>query len=84
MRYKWKLERYGIECVVVKDGTVCADSLQEAQDKVSRVLDVYNDSWRESEIQLDERNQLCLDPPVKCWIKEYTLGKPFVLTMWRE
>ena len=82
-RWKWEIKRFGIEALVVSDGVRFANTLKEAQDGIDIDANTFGwGEWQEGEIQLDERNKLCLDPPVPCWTKEKVLGKPCVITMW--
>ena len=81
MKFRWKLKRYGIECVTVGNGVIDADNLQEAQAILDKLFTWG--TWEQGEIQLDDRNKLCLDAPVTCYIKEITIDKPYELVMWR-
>ena len=84
-RWKWKIERYGIELTTPQFGAIYDDTLKEAQDRIDIKSETSDwGEWREGEIQLDMRHKLCLDPPVPCWTKEKVLGKPCVITMWEE
>ena len=84
-RWNWKIERFGIEMTTPNFGVRYADTLKEAQDEIDIDANTFGwGEWQEGEIQLDERNALCLDLPVPCWTKEKVLGKPCVITMWEE
>ena len=87
MRYYWKVDRYGIECVTIDEGSVEADSLVEAKNKVDAEVDTQDwGEWRESTIQLDNGQPTRLSdlkPPTPCFIRETSqFGKPHELTMW--
>ena len=83
-KYKWILERWGIERVIVAEGDVTTQTLKEAHNDVT-VISVTSDwsEWKKSTIQIDDRNELCLSLPIPCWEKEGMLsGKAGTITMW--
>ena len=90
MKFEWKLDRWAIECVTVRDGEVDANSLEEAQEKICRMcrwlgheISDWSD-WEETTIDLHPYwNALCKPPLHQAWEKEGQLaGKGGTLTMW--
>ena len=90
MKFKWKIERYGVVLSIVGEGEVNAPSLHKAQEIVSHTcrqcgLEITDWSeWKETEIDLHPYwNALCAPPAAPAWEKTGMLtGKPGTLTMW--
>ena len=90
MKFKWKIERWGVELLIVRSGTIECKSLERAKVSVCRICRWYGleitdwGEWKETEIDLHpDWNALCMPPYAPAWERTGMLtGKPGTLTMW--
>lgn len=81
-KYNFKVEKFGIEKVVVEEGFILAEDIESAKSSVIVTQIRKTSEWSESKMFIEnEINNKCVMIP--CWIKsDIHQGKLHTLTLW--